>query len=133
MFDDCWRLINGRLADGFGTMLFALGNTALRLAMALFYVALTAMLWCYLRLSAEALRRPLPRLSWGAGSGAAWICWSLAAIWLFTLIGLSTEEYDVAMLMQSPQMAAYFEQATQKSEQAEGDLQWTFFADNYRE
>lgn len=90
MFDDCWRLINGRLADGFGTMLFALGNTALRLAMALFYVALTAMLWCYLRLSAEALRRPLPRLSLGAGSGAAWVCWSLAAIWPFTLIGLST-------------------------------------------
>ena len=90
MFDDCWRVINGRLADGFGTILFALGNTALRLAMALFYVALTAMLWGYLRLSAEALQRPLPRLSWRGRSGTTWICWLLAAIWPFTLIGLST-------------------------------------------
>ena len=88
-FKDCWKLINGRLVDGFGTVLFALGNTGIRLAMALFYVALTAMVWVYLRLAAEAMRRPLPALSGKDARGRTWICWLLAASWPFTLIGLS--------------------------------------------
>ena len=76
-FKDCWKLINGRLVDGFGTVLFALGNTGIRLAMALFYVALTAMVWVYLRLAAEACGGPClrcPGKTPAAGPGSAG-CW----------------------------------------------------------
>lgn len=47
---DCWTIHNGHLADGLGSVLFGLGNTGIRLAMALFYTTLTFLLWAYVRL-----------------------------------------------------------------------------------
>ncbi len=80
----CWNEYNGRLVDGLGAVFFALGDTGIRLLMALFYVALTAVLWAYLRLAGRIRGDSQP-----AHPQRAWLAWLLLAAWPFVLIALS--------------------------------------------
>ncbi|RRD04467.1 hypothetical protein EII34_10460 [Arachnia propionica] len=51
VMEDAWYRYNGRLADGLGPVYFALGDTVMRLIMAVSYVLMTVLMWLWYRIA----------------------------------------------------------------------------------
>lgn len=80
VIEDTWYLYNGRLADGLGPAYFALGNTAMRLIMAISYVLMAVLMWVWYRVS-------LPREIDADSKNHRWLELSLFAMMPFVLLG----------------------------------------------
>ncbi|WP_394277866.1 hypothetical protein [Luteococcus sp.] len=84
MLMDCLQVYNGRWVDGIGAALFALGDTGIRLLMAALQVALTALLWAWVKASRELAAQPgAPAV---ASQGWDWTVWALLAGVPFVLV-----------------------------------------------